>query len=151
MCQNNCHFGHYFRYYYSTELAKSHTNRCRLHITITGGLSRCIMLQTLPFQHITVWRKCIARLIKVDFAWKKSVHDVIAKRCQSCGTWRRRVHYQHWCGRSPTMLLWDKLSVKSTFQALNIQRHLSRLVAATVCPDLATGPFHRCHTRWSFS
>ena len=37
------------------------------------------------FQQIVVWLKCIARLIHVDFAWKKNVYSFAAKLLSSIG------------------------------------------------------------------
>ena len=72
------------------------------------------------FQQITVWLKCTAWLIHIDFARKKTVQSVVAELCSSIGvnlsgTWRRRIRYQHCCGQSQIVLSWDGLNMESPF------------------------------------
>jgi len=48
-------------------------------------------------------------------------------RCQSCGIWRRRVRYQHCCGRPSGVLSWDALNVESALhQQMSSLPSLSR-------------------------
>ena len=49
---------------------------------------------------------------RVEYCWQA----VIEHRCQSCGTWRRRLRYQHCCGRSQTLAALFVVPVVNTRQ-----------------------------------